>query len=37
MLSSQRALFDMPREVCFMNAAAYESGKPFWVKMGPLR
>src|SRR5205814_6518348 len=23
MLSSQRALFDMPREVCFMNAAAW--------------
>ena len=23
MLSSQRALFDIPREVCYLNAASY--------------
>ena len=29
MLSSQRALFDIPRDVCYLNAASY-SPLPLW-------
>jgi hypothetical protein len=37
MLPSQRALFDIPREVCFLNAASYKLLKlaaPPWPAKG---